>query len=51
MDIIKHFWYLIYVERQKQMVTAYALTSQMTQMKTIKTTLVSAIYITQIEDK
>jgi hypothetical protein len=26
------------------MVTAYALTSQMTPMKTIKTTLVSAIY-------
>jgi len=44
MDIIKHFWYLIHVERQKEMVTVYALTSQMTPMKTIRTTLVSAIY-------
>jgi hypothetical protein len=44
MDIIKHFWYLIHVERHKEMVTAYALTSQMTPMETIRTTLVSAIY-------
>ena len=36
MDIIKHFWYLIHVERQKEIVTAYALTSQMTPMKTIR---------------
>jgi hypothetical protein len=44
MDIIKHFWYLVHVERQKEMVTVYTLTSQMTPMKTIRTTLVSAIY-------
>jgi hypothetical protein len=38
------FWYLIHVERQKEMVAVYALTSQMTPMKTIRTMLVSAIY-------
>jgi hypothetical protein len=43
MDIIKHFWYLIHVERQKETVTVYALTSQMTPMKTIRTMLVSVI--------
>jgi hypothetical protein len=32
------------VERQKEMVTVHTLTSQMTPMKTIRTTLVSAIY-------
>ena len=37
------FWNLIHVERHKEMVTVYALTSQMTPMKTIRTTLVSAI--------
>ena len=44
MDIIKHFWYLIHVKRQKEMVTIYTLTSQLTPMKTIRTTIVSAIY-------
>jgi hypothetical protein len=36
-----HFWYLIHVERQKETVTVYVLTSQMTPWKTIRTTLVS----------
>ena len=36
MDIIKHFWYLIHVERQKEIVTVYALTSLMTPMQTIR---------------
>jgi hypothetical protein len=44
MDLIKHFWFLIHVERQKEMVTVEALTSQMTPMKGIRTTLVSAIF-------
>ena len=36
MDIIKYFWYLIHVERQKEIITVYALTSLMTPMKTIR---------------
>jgi len=43
MDIIKHFSYLIHVEGHTEIVTVYVLTSQMTPMKTIRTTLVSAI--------
>jgi hypothetical protein len=41
MELIKHFWYLIHVERMKETVTVEALTSQMTPMKTIRSTLVS----------
>jgi hypothetical protein len=45
MDIIKNFWYLINVERQiKKTITVYALTSQMTPLKTIRKTLVSIIF-------
>jgi hypothetical protein len=45
MDLIKHFWYLLHVVQQKEMVTVYlALTSQMTLMKTIRTTFVSDIF-------
>jgi len=44
MELIKHFWYLIHVERQKETVTVKALTSQTTPLKTIRTTLVSAIF-------
>jgi hypothetical protein len=43
MDLIKHFWYLINVERQKETVTVSALMSQMTPLKTIRM-LVSAIF-------
>jgi hypothetical protein len=43
MDLIKHFWYLIHVKRQKETVTVLALTSQMTPMTTNRMTLVSAI--------
>jgi hypothetical protein len=43
MDLIKHFRYLMHVERQKETVTVQALMSQMTSLKTIRTTLVSAI--------
>ena len=41
MNIIKHCWYLIHVERQKETVRVYAL---MSQMKTIITTLVATIF-------
>jgi hypothetical protein len=34
---------MMHVERQKETLIVYALTSQMTQLKTIRTTLVSAI--------
>ena len=34
---------MIHVERRKETLIVYALTSQMTQLKTIRTTLVSAI--------
>jgi hypothetical protein len=57
MDLIKHFWYLIYVERQKETVTTKLRTSQRTPLKTIlqqrllqlfsdslATTLASAIF-------
>jgi hypothetical protein len=44
MVLIKHFWYLIHVERQKKMVTVQVLTSQKTPMKIIRKTLVSAIF-------
>jgi hypothetical protein len=43
MDLIKHFRYLMHVERQKETVTVQALMSQMTSLKTIRTTLVSTI--------
>jgi len=36
MDLIKHFWYLIHVERQKETITVQAVTLQMTPLKTIK---------------
>jgi hypothetical protein len=47
MGLIKHFWYLILVEQQKETVTVYiyVLTSQMTPLKATKTMLVSAIRI------
>ena len=35
MDLIKHFWYPIHIERQKE---------KLTSLKTIRTTLVSAIF-------
>ena len=38
------FWYLIHVERQKEMITVSALTSRMTPLKTIRATLASAIF-------
>jgi hypothetical protein len=46
MGLIKHFWYLILVEQQKETVTVYiyVLTSQMTPLKATKTMLVSAIF-------
>jgi hypothetical protein len=43
MDLIKHFWYLIHVERQKETVTVQVLMSQVTPMKTIRMMLVSVI--------
>jgi len=36
MDLIKHFWYLIHVEGQKETITVQALTSQMTPLKRLK---------------
>ena len=42
MDLIKLFWYLIHVELQKEMVTVQMLTLQMTPLKTIRMTFVSA---------
>jgi hypothetical protein len=44
MDLIKHFWYLIHVERQKETITIQVMTSQMMPMHTIRTTFVSAIF-------
>ena len=44
MGLIKHFWYLILVERQKETVTVYVLTSKMTQLKTTRTMLISVIF-------
>jgi hypothetical protein len=44
MDLIKHFWSLIRVEQQQEMVSAYTLMSLLTQLKTILTTLVSVIF-------
>jgi hypothetical protein len=44
LDLIKHFWYLINVERQKETVTVSALMSQVTPLKTIRTTFVSVIF-------
>jgi hypothetical protein len=44
MDLINHFWYLIHEERQKETVTVQARMSQMTPLKTIRTTLASAIF-------
>jgi hypothetical protein len=42
MDLIKHFWYLVHVERQKETVKVSARVSQRTPLKTIRKTLVSA---------
>jgi hypothetical protein len=44
MDLIKHFWYLIHVEQQEETVTVLLPMSQMTPLKMIRTTLVSAIF-------
>ena len=44
MNLIKHFWYLMHVERQKETVTVEALTSQMTPLKIIRTMLVPVIF-------
>ena len=44
MNIIKHFWYLMHVERQKETVTVEALKSQMMPLKMIRTKLVSIIF-------
>jgi hypothetical protein len=57
MDIIKHFWNLIHVERQKEIITVYALTSQMTPMKTIRRRLLQlftdklAVNFLMLQDK
>jgi hypothetical protein len=42
--LIKHFWYPFHVERQKETITVQAVTSQMMPLKTIRTTLVTAIF-------
>ena len=44
MDLKKDFWYLILVEQQKETITVQVLTSRMTPLKTIRKTLVSAIF-------
>ena len=44
MDLINHFWYLSHVERQKETVTVYTLTSQMTPLNTIRNMLVLVIF-------
>jgi len=44
MGVMKHFWYPIHVKRQKETVAVQALTPQMRPMKTIRSTLVSAIF-------
>jgi len=43
MDLIKHLWYVIHVERQKETVAVKELMAQVTPLKTIRKTLVSDI--------
>ena len=44
MDLIKHIWYLIQVEREKTISNSITPTASMTPLKTIRTMLVSAIF-------